>query len=166
MLSWHLMAQGMKVFNVYSDVDFANGVSLKSVSGVVLRLYGNCMFWRSKRQDICARDMTEAALIAVSSPANELTWIKQLYPDLNITAQIPTLWGDNKSANCFAVNPISSDRSKNICVRQLRVREYVEHDEMDVQWVGMKEMLADGFTKTLPGPAVSDLRDKLHLSKS
>ena len=29
-----------------------------------------------------------------------------------------------------------------------------------------KEMLADGFTKTLPGPALSDLRDKLYLRKS
>ena len=48
----------------------------------------------------------------------------------------------------------------------LRVREYVEHDEMDVQWVGTKEMLADSFTKTLPGPSLSDLRDKLHLRKS
>ena len=37
---------------------------------------------------------------------------------------------------------------------------------MDVQWVGTKGMLADGFTTTLPGPALSDLRDKLHLRKS
>ena len=37
---------------------------------------------------------------------------------------------------------------------------------MDVQWVGMKEMLADGFTTTLPRPALSDLRDKLHLRNS
>ena len=34
---------------------------------------------------------------------------------------------------------------------------------MDVQWVGTKEKLADGLTKTLPGSALSDLRDKLHL---
>ena len=37
---------------------------------------------------------------------------------------------------------------------------------MDVQWVGTKEMLANGFTKTFPGPALSNLRDKLHLRKS
>ena len=37
---------------------------------------------------------------------------------------------------------------------------------MDVYWVGTKEMLADGFTKTLPGIALSDLRGKLHLAKS
>ena len=93
-------------------------------------------------------------------------WIKQLCADLNITAKKSTLWGDKKSANLLAANPISSDRSKHIRVRHLRAREYVEHDEMDVQWVGTKETLADGFTKTLPGPALSDLRDKFHLRKS
>ena len=104
------------------------------------------------------------------SAANELIWIKQLCIDLSITAKKPTLWGDKraKRANLLAVNPISSDRSKHIRVPHLRVREYVhvEHDEMDVKWVGKKEMLADGFTKTLPRFALSDLRDKLHLRKS
>ena len=61
---------------VYSDADFANGVDLKIVSGMVLRMYGNCVVWRSKRQDIIAGDTTEAELIAMSSAANELMWIK------------------------------------------------------------------------------------------
>ena len=63
------------------------------------------------------------------------------------------------------MNPISTDRSKHIRVRHLRVREYVELDEMTVKWIGTKEMLADGFTKMLPGPALADLRDKLQLRK-
>ena len=73
-------------------------------------------------------------------------WSKQLCTDLSLTAQKPTLWGDNKIANLLAVNPISSDRSKHIRVRHLRVREHVELDEMTVKWIGTKEMLADGFT--------------------
>ena len=105
------------VVDVYSDADFANGVSLKSVSGMVLRMYGNCVFWRSKRQDIIAGDTTEAELLGMSSAANELMWMKQLCDDLSITAKKPTLWGDNKSANLLAVNPISSDRSKHMRVR-------------------------------------------------
>ena len=52
--------------DVYTDADFANDVSLKSVSGMVYRMYGNCMFWRFKRQDIIAGDTTEAELIAMS----------------------------------------------------------------------------------------------------
>ena len=46
-------------------------------------------------------------------------------------------------------------------MRHLRVREYVQPDEMTVKWIGTKEMLADGFTKVLPGPALAYLRDKL-----
>ena len=42
---------------------------------------------------------------------------------LAIDASKPTLWGDNKSTNLKAVNPVSSDRSKHIRVRHLRVRE-------------------------------------------
>ena len=53
------------VVDVYSDADFANGVSLKSVSGMVLRMYGTCVFWRSNRRDIIAGDRTEAELIAM-----------------------------------------------------------------------------------------------------
>ena len=60
------------VVDVYSDADFTNGVSLQIVSGMVLRMYGNCVFWRSKRQDIIAGDTTEAEMIAMSSAANEL----------------------------------------------------------------------------------------------
>ena len=32
------------VVDAYSDADFANGVILKSVSGMVLRMYGKCVF--------------------------------------------------------------------------------------------------------------------------
>ena len=77
--------------HVYSHADFATGVSLKSASGMVLRMYGNCVFWRSKRQDIIAGDTAEAELIAMSSAANELMWIKQLCHDLSITTKKPTL---------------------------------------------------------------------------
>ena len=81
-----------RVVDVYSDADFVNRLSLKIVSGMVLRMYGNCVFRCSKRQDIIAGDTTEADLIAMSSAAHELMWIKQLCTDLNISAKTPTLW--------------------------------------------------------------------------
>ena len=70
--------------------------------------------------------------------------------------------GDNKSAKLLATNPVSSDRSKHIRVRYLRVRDAVEMENA-IDWIGTKFMLADGLTKGLPGPALSDMRDKLHL---
>ena len=87
------------VVDVFSNANLANSVSVNSVSGMVVRMYGNCVFWRSKRQEILAGDTTEAELIALNSTANELMWAKQLCADLSLTAQKPTLWGDNKSAD-------------------------------------------------------------------
>ena len=147
----------------YSDADFANALSLKSVLGNLLMTYGNCVFWRSKRQVVIAGDTTEAELIATSSAANALMWLKQLCTDLSLSVYMATLWGDSKSANLLATNPVSSDRSKHLCVRHLRVRDAVEAEEIEIDWIGTKCMLADGLTKVLPGPALSDMRDKLHL---
>ena len=33
------------VVDVFPDADFANNVTMTSVSGMVLRMYGNCVFW-------------------------------------------------------------------------------------------------------------------------
>ena len=46
---------------------------------------------------------------------------------------MPTLWGDNKSANLLATNPVSSDRSKQkVRVRHLRERDSVEMEEIEI----------------------------------
>ena len=106
------------VVDVFSYADFANRARMNSVSGMVVWMYGNWDFWRSKRQEIIAWDTNEAELVAVSSTANELMWAKQLCTYLSLTTQKATLWGDSKSAYLLAVNPISSDRSKHIRVRR------------------------------------------------
>ena len=155
--------EGNSVVEAYSDSDFANALSLKSVSGNMLMMSGKCVFCRSKRQDIITGDTTEAELIGMSAAANELMWLKKFCTDLAIDARKPTLCGDNKSSNLIAVSPVSSDQSLHIRVRHLRVREAVELDEITVDWIGTKFMLADGLTKVLLGPALSDMRDKLHL---
>ena len=41
------------------------------------------MFWRSKTQAVIAGVITEAELVAMSSYANELMWLKQLCTDLS-----------------------------------------------------------------------------------
>ena len=125
-------SKGYSVAEAYSDADFANALSLKSVLGNMLMMYGNRMFWRSKRQAMIAGDTMEAELIAMSSAANELMWLKQFCTDLSLSAFMPTLRGDNKSANLLATNPVSNGRSKQIRLRHLRVREAAEAEEIAI----------------------------------
>ena len=100
----------------------------------------------------------------MSAVSNKLMWLKKFCTDLAIDAKKPTLWRDHKSANLIAVNPVSSDRSKHIRVRHQRVAESVVLDEITVDGIGTKFMLADGLTKILPGPTLCYTRDKLHLA--
>ena len=41
-------SKGYSAVEAYSDADFANALSLKSVSGNIVMMYGNCVFWTSK----------------------------------------------------------------------------------------------------------------------
>ena len=129
----------------------------------MLMMYRKCVFWRLKRQAVTAVDTTEAELISMSSAANELMWLKQLCTDLSLSVYMPKHWGDNQKANLLATNPVSSDRSTHIRVRHLRVRDAVEAEEIAIDRVGTKFMLANGLTEVLPGLALPDMRDKLHL---
>ena len=104
--------EGNSVVGACYDADLTNALSLKSVSGNMLMMYGNRVFWRSKGQDIIPGDTTEAKLIGMSTAANALMWLRKFCTDLAIDASKPTLWGDNKSANLIAVSFVSSDRSK------------------------------------------------------
>ena len=52
----------------------------------MLVIHGNCVFWRSKRQDIIAGDTTEAELIGMSIAANELMWLKKFCTDVPANA--------------------------------------------------------------------------------
>ena len=100
-LFWGSM--GYTVIEAYADADFANALSLKSVSGNMLMMYGSCVFWRSKRQDMTARNTADPELIGMSAAANEQMWLKKLCIDFAITAKKPTLWGDNKSSNVTSI---------------------------------------------------------------
>ena len=46
--------EGNSVVEAYSGANFTNALSRKSVSGNMRMMYGKCVFWSSKRQDIIA----------------------------------------------------------------------------------------------------------------
>src|SRR6266404_1243502 len=57
---------------------------------------------------------------------------------------------DNKGAVDLTVNPVTGRRSKHIPIRHHVIREYVERGDITLIHTPTLEMLADGFTKSLP----------------
>ena len=59
--------------------------------------------------------------------------------------------GDNQSALKLLKNPVSSMRSKHIDVVYHFAREHVAKRDVEFSYVNTNEMLADMFTKPVPG---------------
>lgn len=94
----------------YSDADWAGDVNdRKSTSGYLFKMSGAPVSWKSKKQACVALSTTEAEYMALSSAAQEATWIRQLTKDLQNAQVKPTvIHEDNQAAICMAKNHSST----------------------------------------------------------
>lgn len=98
--------------------------------------------------------------------ALNLKWVKMLaMGDFGIQASCTVLYGDNQSAITVCKDPQSSDRTRHICGKYLKVQELIKNEVLTVQWVPTTNMLADALTKQLPKPAFERFRSDIGIVK-
>lgn len=143
----------------FSDADWLpkaqDGESMKSTSGLCFYCFGNLVQWSSKRQTITAGSTMQAELIAASSGADSGVWYYTLQVDFPILfgiqeAQAVPLLIDNKAALSVANHPESSPRTRHICLREFRIRDFHEAGQIRPYWCPGTHNVADMFTKILP----------------
>ena len=147
----------------YTDADYAGNLETRqSTSGFIFTLYGGPVAWSSRRQSCVALSTTEAEYVAASDATKEGIWLRRLLLDLNPEWNVPLpLLCDNQSAIRLIRNPEFHQRTKHIDVRYHFIRGHHEAKEIDVLYVPTEEQLADPFTKPLPNPRFTTLRDSL-----
>ena len=111
----------------YSDADWAGSFDRKSTTGFCTFVGGNLVTWKSKKQNVVARSSAEAEYRAMASTASELTWVRQVLADLNITNHEPIkMFCDNQAARHIASNPVFHERTKHIGVDCHFIREKIQ----------------------------------------
>jgi hypothetical protein len=122
-----------------------------STSGYVFILASGAISWSSRKQKTVAQNTTEAEYMAMTDAANQAAWYQSFLTELgyNVDDPIP-LHGDNKGAIDLALNPVTGRRSKHIAIRHHVIREYIENGTISLIRTPTEEMVADGFTKSLP----------------
>jgi hypothetical protein len=94
---------------------------------------------------------TEAEYMAMTDAANQAAWYQSFLMELGYSINNPIpLHGDNKGAIDLALNPITGRHSKHIAIRHHMIREYIENGTISLICTPTAEMVADGFTKSLP----------------
>ena len=130
-----------------SDSDWA---IRRSTTGTAGMLAGGPVHASSRRQDCTAGSTTEAEIIAASSAANEITHFRGLCFDLRLEQLLPTECDiDNSACVNVAEDYASSNRTRHIARRHMRVREATHRGIMRVRLVASADNIADFFTKVL-----------------
>lgn len=90
----------------YSDADFAARLDTrKSISGVLIKLAGAPLHWKSTKQKIVSESTTEAEFVACSLTSRDVKWFRTFLDELGFTEKEPTkVYVDNQAALKLAVN--------------------------------------------------------------
>ena len=91
----------------------------------------------------------ESEYIALADCVSEALWWKKIAEDIPCVDGTMTVLCDNQAAIKFSKHPVQSDRSKHIDIHYHFVREQVQLNALDIQYVATSEMIADMLTKPL-----------------
>ena len=135
----------------------------RSYTGFCFIFAGAAISWESRKQRTVALSTAEAEYMALTDASKEAMYLKGLSNDVGDSLSTVQIFSDNQAAQHLAINPVVSSKNKHISIREHFIREAVQRRDVRVEYLKSEEMTADIFTKGLPGPRLSQLRQKLGL---
>lgn len=134
----------------YADADWAsNPIDRKSTTGIVVKLAGAPVYWKSAKQKTIALSSTEAEYMAASDACRQISWLKNLFEELGYNIRSIPLIMDNQAAIYMASNPAQEQRTKHMDVRYHYIRSCVKDDLVDLYYIKTEDQAADILTKNL-----------------
>jgi hypothetical protein len=151
-LKLHLSSDGGNLVQAYVDASFAVHSDGKGHTGAVISIGSGAVTCKSTKQKLVAKSSTEAELIAVSDALSQVLWTRNFLEGQGYKMKPALLHQDNKSS-ILLINrgrPASA-RTRHVAIRYFFVKDRIDSKEVDVQYLGTEDMVADIFTKPLSG---------------
>lgn len=147
----------------FTDADYAGDhENSKSTSGMVTFVCTGPVCYKAQQQSLVAKSTTEAEYIAASMSSDYIVWLQQFSKELGVLSDMKSsLMCDNQSALKLMRNSEFHARTKAIRIRFHSIRELVNDDVFDIEYVPSEENTADIFTKALSGPKFTYHREGL-----
>nr|GEY43201.1 ribonuclease H-like domain, reverse transcriptase, RNA-dependent DNA polymerase [Tanacetum cinerariifolium] len=142
---------GNKIYG-YNDSSYGvNSQEGKRTTGIIFYYGESPISWSTQKQATVALSSCESEFIAVTAAAIQALWLKRLLSKLTHSQEKKvTIQVDNKSAITLTKNPVFHGRSKHIDTKYHFIRECVEREDIQVEFVNREYQKADILTKALP----------------
>jgi hypothetical protein len=152
----------------YTNSDWMGStVDRKSTSGYCFSLGSPMISWSSRKQGSIAQSTAEAEYIVASATSREAVWLKKLLSDLFSVELGPTvIHCDNQRCIKLSENLVFHDKSKHIEMRYHYVRNMVQKNILNIQYVPTKKQTAEILTKPLSLKKFVYFRDKLGVAEN
>ncbi len=133
-----------------------------SMTGILLKLFGDVVFWRSNKQRYVALSSAEAEYVAMSEGCKEVVATVGLLENLfKFNFKPAILYEDNTSAMALAKSEGSPKLRHLVDIRLHYVREAIQQNYVKLEWISSKLQEADIFTKALTPESFEALRNKI-----
>ena len=124
------------------DANWASdNVDRKSTSGYVIKVFGNVIDWKSRKQRTVTKASTYAEYVALSEAVSELKFVVDLMKNLNIKVSYPV--------KIFEDYGNFTKNSKHIEIHYHYVHESVKENEIVLIKIDSNDNIADIITKAL-----------------
>ena len=134
----------------YVDSDWAGDISdRKSVSGYIIKVFGNTITWITRKQNCVALSSTEAELVALCLAVQDCLFFKKLLCDMNVNVNTFKIFEDNQGCISLIKNPGNNKRVKHIDLKYNFICEHLNSKTIILEYISTKLQQADLLTKGL-----------------
>ncbi|GJW51328.1 zinc finger, CCHC-type containing protein [Tanacetum coccineum] len=136
----------------FSDSSYGvNTQEDKGTTGIIFYYGDSPISWSTKKQATVVLSSCKSEFIATTAATIQALWLKRLLSRLTHSKEEKiTIMVDNKSAIALMKNPVFHGRSKHIDTKYHFIRECVEREDIQVEFVSGEYQKADILTKALP----------------
>ena len=153
---------GIKIF---CDADYAGEVDTRrSTTGYVIILNGGAVSWNSRLQPTVAVSTCEAEFMAAAAVTKEVLWMRKILQEVMPSIKAKLVFSDNQGTINLLKHPVADARSKHIDTIYKFVRERINRNEIEFEYIQTSEMIADCFTKPLSRPRLTGCKNGMGVS--
>jgi hypothetical protein len=145
----------------YTNANWVGDIDdMKSTSGGAFFLGGRLVSWLSKKQDSVSLSTAKLEYVAATINCTQVIWMKQMLKDIGVIFDEPVvIHYDNTSIVSMSKNLVMHSKTKHISIKYPLIREKVAEKEVRLEYVSIKEKIADIFIKPLPKETFEYIRD-------